>query len=286
MEFGGAWTTQKLVKVEDYLKAFMRVMKHQRPHFRLVYIDAFSGKGALGLRGGEELPLLNQGREFTAGSARRALSISPAFDSYHFIDLSSSSLKELKEHIEAKHAELLLNCHLHKQDVNVALPALLATLNRKQDRAVVFLDPFGMQVDWETMKALGSAVVDLWYLVPTMAINRLLTTDRTRLEEEGWGMKLDAFLGSEDWRTSWYREIQSENLFGEIDKRFEKSATIDRIEAEFCDRMATAGFRMAQNKLRLYDGSRHLFTLVFGCSNPEPKAFGLANRIANHLLKE
>lgn len=284
-EFGGAWTTEKLIRVEAYLNAFMKVMKNQRSRFRLIYADAFSGGAALGLRGGEELPLLEQGRVFTAGSARRALAVSPAFDAYHFIDMSPSSLGELRQHIETSHQSLMPRCELHQQDVNVALPALAATLNGKSDRAVVFLDPFGMQVNWETMEALGAAVIDLWYLVPTMAINRLLTKDRQRLEEEGWGAKLDAFLGSKDWRTRWYGETQRANLFGETDQRFEKTATIDRIENDFCERMKMAGFMMAANKLRLLDGSRHLFTLVFGCSNPSPKAFGPAVRIANHLLR-
>jgi three-Cys-motif partner protein len=285
-EFGGAWTTEKLIRVEAYLNAFIKVMKNQRSHFRLIYADAFSGGPALGLRGGGELPLLEQGRVFTAGSARRALAINPAFDAYHFIDLSPTSLSELKQHIEASHQPLISRCELHQQDVNVALPALAASLNRKTDRAVVFLDPFGMQVNWDTMEALGAAVVDLWYLVPTMAINRLLTKDRQRLEQEGWATRLDDFLGSQNWRTRWYEETQSTDLFGGIDQRFTKTATIDRIETDFCERMKMAGFMMAPNRLRLLDGPRHLFTLVFGCSNPSPKAFSPAVRIADHLLKD
>jgi three-Cys-motif partner protein len=220
-----------------------------------------------------------------AGSARRALAVAPAFDAYHFIDMSPSSLGELKTHIETDHQQLVPRCELHQKDVNEALPALAASLNPKSDRVVVFLDPFGMQVNWETMEALGTAIVDLWYLVPTMAINRLLTKDRQRLEDEGWGAKLDAFLGSSDWRTRWYEQSQSTDLFGGVDPRFKKTATIDRIEEDFCNRMKVAGFTMAPNKLRLQDGSRHLFTLVFGCSNPSPVGFGPAIRIADHLLK-
>jgi hypothetical protein len=44
---------------------------------------------------------------------------------------------------------------------------------------------------------------------------------------------------------------------------------------------------MPKNQKRLGSSkSGILFTLVFGCSNPDPKAYGLALRIANDLLKD
>ncbi len=45
---GGDWTTDKLVRVEKYLKAYATIMhKH---HFRFAYIDAFAGTGHRGIK--------------------------------------------------------------------------------------------------------------------------------------------------------------------------------------------------------------------------------------------
>lgn len=43
-EFGGQWTAIKLNVLQQYLNAYLKVMKNQP--FNLVYIDAFAGSGA------------------------------------------------------------------------------------------------------------------------------------------------------------------------------------------------------------------------------------------------
>lgn len=42
-------------------------------------------------------------------------------------------------------------------------------------RAMVLLDPFGMQVSWDTIASLANTHTDLWILIPTgVIVNRLL----------------------------------------------------------------------------------------------------------------
>jgi len=50
----------------------------------------------------------------------------------------------------------------------------------QNNRAVLFLDPYGMQVNWETIKAIANTeAIDLWYLFPFgIGVNRLLKKDR------------------------------------------------------------------------------------------------------------
>lgn len=52
-------------------------------------------------------------------------------------------------------------------------------------RAVVFLDPFGMQVEWRTIERIGQTkAIDLWILFPLgVAVNRFLTKDYCQLQE-------------------------------------------------------------------------------------------------------
>jgi three-Cys-motif partner protein len=276
--FGGDWTREKLERVSAYLDAFQNVLKHQ--NFKLIYIDAFAGDGDVELRG-EDLPLFEQGREFTEGSARRAITLTRPFDRYYFIDASGTSLDKLRTFVEAEHAALAPRVTYQRGDVNEELPKAIDGLDSRNERAVVFADPFGMQLDWNTIKTIASKPVDFWYLAPTMAINRVLTRDGN--VPDSWARRLDRSLGTDEWRTGFYKSKMIGTLFGNETKT-EKVARIDEIESFIHGRLSTV-FMMAKNRLRLSDRGRPLFSLMFGCSNTSPKAFGTAIKIANHLLR-
>jgi three-Cys-motif partner protein len=79
-------------------------------------------------------------------------------------------------------------------------------------RAVVFLDPFGMQVPWTTIDALAATeATEVLINFPFgMAINRLLT--RSGSIDAKWQASLDEFFGSHDWRAIAYEETK--DLFG------------------------------------------------------------------------
>jgi three-Cys-motif partner protein len=279
--WGGAWTVDSLGRVEKYLNAFITALKKQK--FNLVYIDAFCGRGEVEVRGGEELPLLQEGRKFLEGSARRALSLTVPFNRYHFIDASEESLEELRSWLIANRPELKDHVFFHHGDVNDELPKVTNALG-KMERAVLFLDPFGMQVDWQTMVAIAKRCLDLWYLVPTMALNRMVS--KTLHMPAGWPEKLDTFLGTSSWRETWYQEDSQGSLFQDGDEGKLRAASIERIEADFVARLRIL-FKMPRNQKRLGSSkSGILFTLVFGCSNPDAKAYGLALKIANDLLKD
>jgi three-Cys-motif partner protein len=138
-----------------------------------------------------------------------------------------------------------------------------------------------MQLDWETVRTIGSKPVDFWYLAPTMAINRVLTRDGQL--PDSWARRLDRSLGTPDWRSGFYKSNAIGTLFG-LETRTEKAVGIGEIEAYIHERLRTV-FMMAKNRLRLSDRGRPLFSLMFGCSNTSPRAFGTAIKIANHLLK-
>ena len=56
---------------------------------------------------------------------------------------------------------------IQKGDANTRLASFVNSTDWRKSRAVVFLDPYGMQVDWETIVKLGrTEAVDLWLLFP------------------------------------------------------------------------------------------------------------------------
>ena len=183
----------------------------------------------------------------------------------------------------ANRPELAQRVHFHHGDVNEELPKVTHALEQ-MDRTVLFLDPFGMQVDWQTMVAIAQRCLDLWYLVPTMALNRMVSKSLNM--PAGWPEKLDTFLGTTSWRETWYRDNYQGNLFEDHDEEKVRTASIEQIETDFVERLKTL-YQMPRNQRRLSSSKGGiLFTLVFGCSNPDPRAYGLALRIANDILKD
>ena len=282
-EFGGAWSHKKLDCVSSYLAAYQIALK--KKNFNLVYIDAFCGDGSQKIRDADEETLLGEARKFMRGSAQRAVELDIPFYRYHFIDKSKQSLSQLEERLTALKPELVDRMRWHPGDVNVELPRIIRSLDTRRNRAVVFADPFGMQVDWETIEAVATCpIIDFWYLVPTgLAINRMAM--RSGKIPKPWSDRLDRFLGEKEWQERWYRRTQEPDLFGDAVEIVEKVADINIIEDDFQARLGKAFPYVAKNRMQLKNQGRVLFTLMFACSNPRPQAYGLASKIANHLLK-
>jgi len=64
-----------------------------------------------------------------------------------------------------------------------------------------------------------------------------------------------------------------------------RDVSINKIEEFFRRRLHEAFRGVAKNMLRLSSKGKPMYTLMFACSNPSPKAQAAAIRIANHLLK-
>lgn len=285
--FGGAHTEEKLRLVAHYLERFTTALKNQP--FVKIYVDAFAGTGAWQRRDGTadaQAQLLDIETAVAEGSARRALRVDPSFDRYVFIEQSrrkSSALRQLG-------AEFPLvgdRIEVITKDANEALRELCQQEDWRKARAVVFLDPFGFQVEWPTVEALAQTKsVDLWYLVPTgIGINRQITVDG-RILEEG-GKRIDAMLGTREWRDLLVKiETMPANLFGEVETRSVKSGGIDEI-AEFVLKRLAGIFKggVARYGWPLGTQGRAMYTLVFACANPTPKASKLALRLADAVLK-
>lgn len=176
--FGGDWTEDKLERVRKYLPAYTKIM-NKRPYFSYYYIDAFAGTGYREIKQKEDdsLPLFPEfdlpAQKFFDGSARIALEVEPRFNKYIFIEKDEEKAREL-ERLKEEFTEQANDILIINQDANQYL-AQLCSGNWSKRRAVLFLDPFAMNVGWETITAIArTKAIDLWYLFPLMAVNRLL----------------------------------------------------------------------------------------------------------------
>lgn len=290
--FGGDWTTAKLGVLAGYLTAYTTALKDTQ--FRKGYIDAFAGTGYRAARksGSDEesaqtlLPELaaEEPQSLLDGSATIALRTDPPFDSYVFIEKSAKRCDQL-ENLKTEFPQLCDRIHVRQGEANTEIRDLCSK-DWRRHRAVLFLDPYGMQVEWKTIEAIASTkAIDLWLLFPySVGVNRLLT--KSGEIPEAWQKRLDLFLGTKDWRERLYRQESQRGLFGDDEDRVVK-AKLDAIGAYFNERLASVFAGVAQQPGVLRNSSNSpLYLLCFAVGNDKGKAKEIALRIANHLLKE
>ncbi len=70
----------------------------------------------------------------------------------------------------------------------------------------MFLNPYGMQVKWETIEAIAETqAIDLWLLFPLgVAVNRLLRNDGQISPKVA--QRLDEMFGTSEWQSFFFRE--------------------------------------------------------------------------------
>ena len=277
-KFGGLWTREKLDILENYLKAYLKALKKQR--FERWYIDAFAGDGSIQLAESGEKDLFEEVSDLIHGSARRALSLDPGFERYLFIEndpSAAANLAKLREEYPDKRIRVM------EGDANVRLREICQSGNWTGRRAVLFLDPAGMQVGWETMEAVAATrAIDVWIWFPLgVGVNRLLV--RSGEINPAWEERLDRVFGTKDWRTAFYKRTHDLTLFGDEEHRV-KTAT-PKIIADYYNERLKAIFPAVASNPRMMRNARNnpLYLLCFAAANP--KGARIALRIAQHLLK-
>lgn len=236
----GPWAADKLDRLGKYLHAYTTIMKDQSKWCNgFYYIDAFAGPGAHEVRADcasvsftSQLLLEvaefgqadNEQKEFIAGSPMVALDLQHPFTHYVFIEKNPDRVEELKQLQVKYHGVRKMS--IHQEDCTGYLLRSVVNnrlINWKTHRAVVFLDPFGMQVDWATIEAIASTrAIEVFLNFPVgMAIQRLLRRNPENFSA-AQRQKLDGYFGSSDWYPALYKKART--LFDDdIDAKIEQS---------------------------------------------------------------
>ena len=287
--FGGDWTQEKLALLRKYLAAYATIMRKRQ--YRFAYIDAFAGTGYRETKGtiAETACMFPDlaGKEpqgFLDGSARIALQIDPPFDKYIFIEATGKRCQELGK-LREEFPEKAARIESIQADCNAWLQERCLRYSWKSNRAALFLDPFGMQVEWATMEAIAKTqAIDVLILFPVgVAVNRLLRKDG-EIEDRGRAA-LDRLFGTSDWYQEFYRERTAPGLFG-LTKKTHKVGNFESITHFYVERLKTifAKDGVAEKPRPLCNSKGNpLFHLCFATGNPA--AAKTAVKIANHILK-
>lgn len=247
LTWGNTWTEEKLNVFQKYVKAYLTIMDTQKKRWgwKTLYFDGFAGSGdrikndvdTEGMTNSllSDLGIEEVETDVYKGSAERVLSLKKEFDYYYFIDSNEDSLKKLKERLSS--FDLNYRHNFRSGDANKYIGELATALRRDTSlKALVLLDPFGMQINWESIELLRDTSTDIWILVPSgVIINRLLDK-KGELKNIN---KLCSFFGmtEDDIRKEFYDEVVTDTLFGKIVGTTKKRTPIRKIADLYIKRL-------------------------------------------------
>ncbi|MXZ40900.1 MAG: 23S rRNA (adenine(2030)-N(6))-methyltransferase RlmJ, partial [Caldilineaceae bacterium SB0666_bin_21] len=260
--FGGDWTRTKLTILGEYLDNYTTALKNQ--DLRISYIDAFAGTGAVEVSqawNGDQ-------REFLDGSAQIAYDVRDRkFDKLVFIEKDGDKAKVLKGQFEDQS-----RIDVRVGDANAELQRICSVGTQafwQENRAVVLLDPFALEVEWATVEAISQKpVFDVWILLPIGAIRRMIPRRKLPGEvDPKWELKLNSVFGDESWKGMYQA---TPTLFGD---QIESMAGTDPITELYKEKLTQVFPMVAPRSATLQNlrGSP-LFEFIFAISNPSKRA--------------
>jgi len=269
-KFGGSWTKIKLQALEDYLFFYGHALKNQ--HFNLLYIDAFAGTGVCEITE-------NKCASVIPGSVQIAIDLESAFNKLIFIDDKKKHIKEL-EKLCGDHPKT----EIYHDEANKKVQELCNSIDWKENRAVMFLDPYGLNVEWETLKSIAATqAIDVCFLFSLSGLFRQAARDFSKVDEHK-AKALDTCLGTSEWREYLYNRTGQKDLFGGEQAPI-RDKGVPEMENYVKTRLETI-FAAVTKPIRLPQTGAPLFSLFIAISNPSLKAIGLAMKVANHTFNK
>lgn len=291
--WGGRWTEEKLDAFEKYVHAYLTIMNKNREKYnwKLLYFDAFAGSGSRVVADSEEKPLmqalfqsefLEEGQmDVYQGAAERVVRMNDlqGFDWYYFVDLDKESNEMLRNKLAPFETEGR-KFVFRNTDANSIVKEMGRFLSLHSSwKALVLLDPFGMNLDWSTIESLKGAGVDLWILVPSgMIINRLLERDGSLKHIE----RLKSYFGipKDEIEKVFYRKrISVPDLFGERHELIEKVKNpIAKIAELYVSRLKTL-FEFVTETPLVLENNHGLPIFHFVCASHNQTAVKIAQDV-------
>lgn len=269
--WGGSWTGIKLTILGEYLKTYTTILKKQR--FHLTYFDAFAGTGVV------ELDRDTDEERFLAGSPVIALEVDDKpFDSLVFVEHKAERAAQLQQTIQELNA--VSRARVIVGDANAELRTFCEHMGR-YDRAVVFLDPFALDVEWQTVASVAaSRKCDTWILFPISALLRTLPVDHLPVGQDA--MAATRVFGDDTW-TSLYRSTVQLSLDGERVERYARTRGIRPAIELYAKKLRGVFFDIAgQGGVLKNSKNSPLFVFMFAAGNETGAARAIP--VASHII--
>jgi three-Cys-motif partner protein len=180
----GPWSRRKYHFLGRYLNAFTTAMKDKWRE--LHYVDLFAGAGIARIKTTDEL---------VYSSALLAARTRFPFTRLHLCDSKQSNVEALRRRLAvlplANTPRLLLG------DANDKIDELLSQVPTRHALCMTFADPFGLHLDFDTVKAVATRQSDLVVLI---ADNMDALRNWEAYYDGNPNSNLDRFMGEPGWR--------------------------------------------------------------------------------------
>jgi three-Cys-motif partner protein len=255
----GYWSEIKLAILEEYAKPYNQILLAQ--HFHPIYIDGFAGAGHHVAKGSDRI---------IEGSPMRALGVEPKFEVFHFVDLDSSRVTQLKKLSAGRP-----NVSIYHGDCNQVLAEQIfpKISYAARQRALCILDPYGLQLDWETIQLAGkSKVLEIFLNFPVMDMNRNVFWRDYERVPTSQQERMTKFWGDDSWKDAAYRTRQG--LFEEMQERTSNDDVAEAFRARL---QQIAGFQFVPKPMPMRNSKGAIVYYLF---------FATQNSTANKIVKE
>ncbi len=246
----GDWTERKIRIVSKYAKPYSQIISSK--NLRAYYIDGFSGGG---------VHIRKETGERVLSTARRILQIEPRFERYIFVDFDPHKAQAMQRACNGRDDAQVICA-----DANMVLPSEIFPQVRYDEykRALCFLDPYKMLLDWQVLKAAASTrAIEVFIHFPTVDVQRnALRHDRSKVRADDRA-RMTAMWGDASWESIAYANIAG--LFGPIEER----QPIDKLIEEFRMRLKKlAGFKFVSKALPMLNRKNGIvYHLIFATQN-------------------
>jgi len=240
---------------------------------KTIYFDGFAGSGII------------ETDEIIKGTALRILDIKDPkpFDLYYFVELDEEHQKELEKRVQDNYFGS--NAHVVRADCNDKLVRMANFLkDNKNYRALAFIDPYGMSVNWNSIQELQGLGIDLWILVSTgIGIGRLLKNNVDI--SEAWINKVEKFLGlsKEEIMNHFYKRQEINTLFG-MESVIEKERDAVTKAGELYKSRLNTVFKFVSESFVMRN-TKNSIMYHFMMATNNPKALKIANDVIKPKYK-
>jgi three-Cys-motif partner protein len=239
----GPWGTEKYRRLGMYAEMFSTGMKNRWD--TRTYIDLFSGCGHA---------LLKPQRLRVLTSPLIALTVPDPFDNYIFCDRDPHLLDALRTRVQrnspTSHVEYVLgDANDRASEIGGKVPAFSSS---HKVLSFCFVDPFGLDIHFDTIRGLGSARAMDFLILLALGMDATRNWERYVKPENN---KVERFLGDVEWRGRWNAAER---------KGF---SPIQFLATEYAAAMAQIGYLTTSLdqmiEVRTYENNMRLYYLAF-----------------------
>ena len=149
---------------------------------------------------------------------------------------------------------------------------------------MLFLDPFGLSIEWSTIEHIGNLeALDTWILFPVGTVARMLPRRRVPEEiEPAWAERLTRVYGDLRWR-GLYSVSPQVDLF--VDPGYERAPGVEGLLGIYKGRLSNLfGKRYLEPSVRLRNSLKApLYEFIFCAGNSAGAK--LAKKGAAHIIR-